>query len=88
MEDLNGELWFQSPASQATMAALGLAGLGNLHNDKELQLLSKVKYGEALVCTNQALRRPLENLDAAIRATIMLALYQVIGPSHPSLCQA
>lgn len=81
-EDLNGELWFQNPAPQATMAALGLAGLGNLHNDKQLQHLSRVKYGEALACTNQALRDPLKNLDAAIRATIMLALYQVMSVSH------
>lgn len=83
-EDLSGELWFQSPASQATMTALGLAGLGNLHNDKQLQLLSKIKYGEALACTNQALRDPLKNLDAAIRATIMLALYQCVHTTHQS----
>ncbi|ROW12066.1 hypothetical protein VMCG_00494 [Cytospora schulzeri] len=66
------------------MAALGLAGLGNLHNDKQLKLLSKVKYGEALACTNRALRDPLKNLDAAIRATIMLALYQCVHTTHQS----
>ncbi|KUI60521.1 hypothetical protein VP1G_07758 [Cytospora mali] len=60
------------------MAALGLASLGNLHNDKQLQHLSKVKYGDALKSTNEALRDPLKNLDAAIRAVIMLALYQLV----------
>lgn len=59
------------------MAALGLAGMGNLHNDKQLQRLSRVKYGEALAFTNVALRDPLKNLDTAIRTTIMLALFQV-----------
>ncbi|KAL1880636.1 hypothetical protein Daus18300_001247 [Diaporthe australafricana] len=60
------------------MAALGLAGMGNLHNDKQLQRLSRVKYGEALAFTNEALRDPLKNLDTAIRTTIMLALFQLI----------
>ena len=78
-EELNNQLWFQNPASQSTMAALGLAGLGNLYDDKRLQHLSKVKYGEALACTNEALRDPLKNLEAAIRVTIMLALFQVIA---------
>ncbi|KAI3400978.1 hypothetical protein diail_1186 [Diaporthe ilicicola] len=77
-EDLGGHQWFRSPSSQATMAALGLAGMGNLHNDKQLQRLSKVKYGEALIHTNEALRDPLKNLDTAIRTTIMLALFQLI----------
>lgn len=86
-EDLNNELWFQNPASQATMAALGLAGLGNLHNDKQLQHLSRVKYGEALACTNEVLHDPVKNLDAAIRATIMLALFQVICTSQLSPCR-
>lgn len=81
-EDLSSELWFHNPASQATMAALGLAGLGNRNDDKKLQHLSKVKYGEALKCTNEALSDPLKNLDAAIRATIMLALFQVMASNN------
>lgn len=64
------------------MAALGLAGLGNRNDDKKLQHLSKVKYGEALKCTNEALSDPLKNLDAAIRATIMLALFQVMASNN------
>lgn len=59
------------------MAALGLAGMGNLHDDKQLQHLSKIKYGEALALTNAALHNPLQNLEAAIKTTVMLALFQV-----------
>lgn len=61
------------------MAALGLAGMGNLHEDKQLQHLSKIKYGEALALTNAALHNPLQNLEAAIKTTVMLALFQVRG---------
>ncbi|ROW15026.1 hypothetical protein VPNG_03334 [Cytospora leucostoma] len=66
------------------MAALGLAGLGNRNDDKRLQHLSKVKYGEALKCTSEALSDPLKNLDAAIRAIIMLALFQCVHMTHES----
>jgi hypothetical protein len=59
------------------MAALGLAGMANLHDDKRLQHLSRIKYGEALALTNNALRNPLQNLEAAIKTTVMLALFQV-----------
>lgn len=76
-EDLSSQIWFQSSSSQATMAALGLAGLGNLHDDKQLQHLSRIKYGEALSLANEALHNPLQNLEAAIKTTVMLALFQV-----------
>lgn len=76
-EDLSSQIWFQSSSSQATMAALGLAGMGNLHDDKQLQHLSKIKYGEALALTKEALHNPLQNLEAAIKTTVMLALFQV-----------
>lgn len=61
------------------MAALGLAALGNLNDDKQLQHLSKTQYGEALVKTNEALQDPVKNLETAIRTTVMLALFQVIS---------
>lgn len=61
------------------MAALGLAALSNLNDDKQLQHLSKTQYGEALVKTNEALQDPVKNLDTAIRTTVMLALFQVIS---------
>ncbi|KAK2605089.1 hypothetical protein N8I77_007962 [Diaporthe amygdali] len=83
-EDLSSQQWFRGSCSQATMAALGLAGMGNLHNDKQLQHLSRVKYGEALAFTNEALRDSLKNLDTAIRTTIMLALYQCVHNTHES----
>lgn len=74
------------------MAALGLAALGNLNGDKQLQHLSQIKYGEALVGTNEALQDPVNNLETAIRTTVMLALFQVIsvttyplGASSPRL---
>lgn len=76
-EDLSSQIWFQSHSSQATMAALGLAGMGNLHDDKQLQHLSRIKYGEALALTKAALHNPLQNLEAAIKTTVMLALFQV-----------
>ncbi|KKY39287.1 putative c6 zinc finger domain-containing protein [Diaporthe ampelina] len=60
------------------MAALGLAGMANLHDDKQLQRLSRIKYGEALSLTNAALHNPLQNLEAAIKTTVMLALFQLI----------
>ena len=62
------------------MAALGLAGMANLHDDKQLQRLSRIKYGEALSLTNAALHNPLQNLEAAIKTTVMLALFQVRSP--------
>lgn len=77
--DLKGVQWFEHSAAQSTMAALGLAALSNLNGDKELQHLSKTQYGEALVKTNEALQDPVKNLDAAIRTTVMLALFQVIS---------
>lgn len=76
-EDLGSQIWFQSSSSQATMAALGLAGMGNVHDDKQLQHLARIKYGEALALTNEALHNPLQNLEAAIKTTVMLALFQV-----------
>lgn len=77
--DLNGVAWFEHPSAQATMAAMGLAALGNLRDDKQLKHLSKIKYGEALARTNEILRDPVKNLDTAIRTTVMLALFQVIS---------
>lgn len=77
--DLNGVSWFEHPSAQATMAAMGLAALGNLRDDKQLQHLSKVKYGEALARTNEILQDPVKNLETAIRTTVMLALFQVIS---------
>lgn len=79
--DLKGVQWFEHSAAQSTMAALGLAALGNLNDDKQLQRLSETQYGEALVKTNQALQDPLKNLETAIRTTVMLALFQVTGLS-------
>jgi hypothetical protein len=76
-EDLSSQTWFQSSSSQTTMAALGLAGMANLHDDKQLHHLSRIKYGEALALTNSALHNPLQNLEAAIKTTVMLALFQV-----------
>lgn len=64
------------------MAALGLAGMANLHDDKRLQHLSRIKYGEALALTNNALRNPLQNLEAAIKTTVMLALFQCVHATH------
>lgn len=85
-EDLASQIWFQSSSSQATMAALGLAGMGNVHDDKQLQHLSRIKYGEALALTNEALHNPLQNLEAAIKTTVMLALFQVKSvPEYVSL---
>lgn len=74
---LNDTEWFGHPAAQATMAALGLSALGNLSNDKRLQHLSKSQYGEALVRTKEILQNPEKYLEAAIRSTVMLALFQV-----------
>lgn len=76
---LSGTEWFEHPASQATMAALGLSAMGNLNNDKRLKHLAKTQYGEALVKTNEALQDPGKNLTTAIRSTVMLALFQVRG---------
>ncbi|KAI7787983.1 hypothetical protein LA080_013288 [Diaporthe eres] len=83
-EDLSSQIWFQSSSSQATMAAMGLAGLGNLHDDKQLQHLSRIKYGEALSLANEALHNPLQNLEAAIKTTVMLALFQCVHATHES----
>lgn len=75
--ELNGIEWFEHPSAQSTMAAMGLAALGNLGDDKKLQHISKIKYGEALAGTNETLRDPVKYLDTAIRTTVMLALFQV-----------
>lgn len=85
-EDLSSKQWFQSSSSQATMAALGLAGMANLHDDKQLQHLSRIKYGEALSLTNAALHNPLQNLEAAIKTTVMLALFQVRAQLNMCSC--
>lgn len=67
------------------MAAMGLAALGNLNGDKQMQHLSKMQYGEALARTNETLKDPVNNLEAAIRTTVMLALFQVISvDTHPA----
>lgn len=68
------------------MAAMGLAALGNLGDDKKLQHLSKIKYGEALAGTNETLRDPVKYLDTAIRTTVMLALFQVSSSSTAHMC--
>lgn len=61
------------------MAATGLAALANLNGDERLRHMSKIKYGEALTRTNEVLRDPVNNLETAIRTTVMLALFQVIS---------
>lgn len=86
-EQLSTLSWFDNPSAQATMAAVGLAALGNRNDNKEMIHLSKIKYGEALKSTNEILRDPVKNLETAIRSTIMLALYQVCIFFFAMLCQ-
>ncbi|KAF3769899.1 hypothetical protein M406DRAFT_270895 [Cryphonectria parasitica EP155] len=83
-KELSGLPWFDHPSAQATMAALGLAALGNRNGDRGMQHLSRVKYGEALRSTSEVLRDPVKNLDTAVRTTIMLALYQCVHMPHES----
>ncbi|PSR90401.1 hypothetical protein BD289DRAFT_217123 [Coniella lustricola] len=87
-EELSTLPWFEHPSAQATMAALGLAALGNRSDNKELKRLSTIKYGEALKSTNEILQDPVKNLETAIRTTVMLALYQCVNSSHESHEQA
>lgn len=77
--ELSGISWFQHPSAQEIMAALGLASLGNINGDKKMQHQSKIKYGTALKATQEILQDPVNNLDTAIRTTVMLALFQVIS---------
>ncbi|KAK3333096.1 hypothetical protein B0T19DRAFT_116647 [Cercophora scortea] len=83
--ELKGVKWLHSPTIRHSMAAVGLASLGNLRGDKDLHTLARQNYGLAL--QNMALSIKdiqASDLDVPMRTVVMLALYEVIrGNAEP-----
>ncbi len=78
VEELREVTWLEAPGMQETMAAVGLAGMSNLHGNEQLHRLARQHYGLALQHTMKSIQN-LDDLDVqhAMRVVVMLALFEV-----------
>ncbi|KAK3692946.1 hypothetical protein B0T22DRAFT_367393 [Podospora appendiculata] len=83
--ELKGVKWLHSPTIRHSMAAVGLASLGNLRGDKDLHTLARQNYGLALQNMASSIKdMQAADLDVSIRTVVMLALYEVTrGNAEP-----
>ncbi|KAH8889308.1 hypothetical protein GQ53DRAFT_825620 [Thozetella sp. PMI_491] len=85
LEELRKLSWIDSPGISEAMAAVGLAGMSNLHGNEELRRLSRQNYGLALQHTLRTLQNSkAEEVDLATRtrAVVMLAMFEVVKGTH------
>lgn len=77
-QELRGENWVFSPMTREIMAAVGFASLSNLSGDKDLMVMGRQHYGQALKSTAQSLAN-LEGLDleVTVRAVVMMGMFEV-----------
>jgi hypothetical protein len=76
--ELRGESWVFSPTTREVMAAVGLASLSNLADDKSIYIMARQQYGKALRQMATSMQTP-QNLDLGVhlRAVVMLGLFEV-----------
>lgn len=79
-QDLQQEPWVFSTITRDTMAAVGLASQSNLTGDRDLMVLARRQYGQALQGTAFGLRNIL-GLDVGVylRAIVMLGMFEIVG---------
>ncbi|KLU87404.1 hypothetical protein MAPG_06404 [Magnaporthiopsis poae ATCC 64411] len=78
VQSLGQEDWVFHRHMQNTMAAVGLAGMGNLRNDKRLMSNAHSMYGAALRDTGMALAAGSGgSYNFMIRSVLMLAMFEV-----------
>ncbi|KAK1750325.1 hypothetical protein QBC47DRAFT_394514 [Echria macrotheca] len=60
--------------------AIGMAALSNLHYAPQLAAQSRVRYGQALMAANRALRHPTHAFsDATLATVILMSLYEFVS---------
>ncbi|KAE8382006.1 Zn(II)2Cys6 transcription factor [Aspergillus bertholletiae] len=68
-----------SPAVTASISALGLASLANIHRSPELMVAARHEYSAALSATSAALRdRECARSDSTLAAVELLSMYEVV----------
>lgn len=78
VQSLGQQDWVFHRHMQNTMAAVGLAGMGNLRNDKQLMSNAHSTYGAALRDTGKALAAGTGgSYNFMIRSVLMLAMFEV-----------
>jgi hypothetical protein len=83
--DICGQLDFlhalqaeNAPALTASIHAVGLAALANIHRSSQVMLEAREEYGCALVATNAALQDPSRrSADSTLAAVVLLGMYEV-----------
>jgi hypothetical protein len=67
------------PAVTASINAVGLAALSNIHISPNLMLAARQEYTAALAATNAALQdRACSKLDSTLAAVVLLGMYEVV----------
>ncbi|KAL8420194.1 hypothetical protein RB594_003106 [Gaeumannomyces avenae] len=83
-QSLSHENWVFDRSMQNTMAAVGLAGMGNLRNDKQLISNAHSMYGAALRDTGRALAAGSGvSHTFMIRSVLMLAMFEIVNGTDP-----
>ncbi|KAL8370187.1 hypothetical protein RB595_000533 [Gaeumannomyces hyphopodioides] len=83
-QSLSQENWVFDRNMQNTMAAVGLAGMGNLRNNKQLIDNAHSMYGAALRDTGRALAAGNgSSHNFMIRSVLMLAMFEIVNGTDP-----
>ncbi|CEJ62121.1 hypothetical protein PMG11_10631 [Penicillium brasilianum] len=68
-----------SPALQATIKAVGMAGMSRVHSLPKMQYSAAVQYSNALLATNRALQdSKVARSDSTLAAVVLLSTYEMI----------
>jgi hypothetical protein len=67
-----------SPALQATIKAVGMAGMSRVHSLPKMKYSAAVEYSTALRATNRALQdSKVARSDSTLAAVVLLSTYEV-----------
>ncbi|KAH7313272.1 hypothetical protein B0I35DRAFT_268717 [Stachybotrys elegans] len=79
-EDLRLMNWYSAPGLQDIMAAVGLSGLANLGDRRDLVVAARHHYGKALRQAGQDIRGQAQpSLDVTVRSVVSLALFELVN---------
>ncbi|EAW07117.1 Zn(II)2Cys6 transcription factor [Aspergillus clavatus NRRL 1] len=73
-----------APALTASVHAVGLAALANIHRSPRLMLEARTEYGHALRATSAALRDAC-TADSTLAAVALLSMYEIVNCGDSSL---
>lgn len=83
-QELQAQRWVHADATRGIMAAVGLAGLSNITGDKQMNTLARQHYGVALQNMSLSIRDVTRlDLEIALRAIVMMAMFEVSLPVAP-----